>query len=223
MILSFISFGFKYWKAIVSFATGLALGFGAAWWIQGVRVDIKEAEIQKKKVEIISLKKDLKDCQEANKANQETIEKLKDEVAQSYRLCAARLKINNRKAGRIIQIDEIKPYLPQQTGIKKDGGKDEKVNSANVGDTLLNELSGMFNDPAAGSKDGIHKTDRAGTADSTAVLSCQMAGSGHTETVRLYCLDSENAKNLLKNREIDKAYTDELRAILDTVKEPNVR
>ena len=30
-----------------------------------------------------------------------------------------------------------------------------------------------------------------------------------------YCLDAENAKNLLKNREIDKAYADELKAILE--------
>lgn len=30
-----------------------------------------------------------------------------------------------------------------------------------------------------------------------------------------YCLDEDNAKNLLKNREIDKAYSAELMTILE--------
>jgi hypothetical protein len=30
-----------------------------------------------------------------------------------------------------------------------------------------------------------------------------------------YCLDEGNAKNLLKNRELDKAYSEELRTILE--------
>jgi hypothetical protein len=212
--LKTVVFVLKNWKLIVSSLAALTVGFGAAWFIQGVRVDMKEAGLQKKKVEITAIKKDLLDCQDANKTNQETIGKLKDEVAQADRLCAARLKINSRKAGKIRQIEELKPYVPQ-ADIKKDGGKDEKANSIVTGDALLNELDGLFNEPAAGGKDGIHKATDTGAARETAVLSCQMAASGHTEAVRLYCLDAENVKNLLKNRELDKAYSDEMRTILE--------
>lgn len=35
----------------------------------------------------------------------------------------------------------------------------------------------------------------------------------------LYCLDRENAKNLLKNRELDKAYQEELRTIIESLRE----
>ena len=205
--MSLLSFGLKNWKYILIVLTLLSAGFYAAWQIQGIRVE-------KLKLEASRLQADVAVCQEANKINQETIGKLKKELADAAKVCAKRLKINDRKADRIRQIDEIKPYEFQVAN--KYGGKNEKVDVYVVtSDTLLNELNRMFNDPATGSKDGIHKTDSTRTADPAAILSCQMAGSGHTETVRLYCLDSENAKNLLKNREIDKAYSDELIAILE--------
>ena len=34
-----------------------------------------------------------------------------------------------------------------------------------------------------------------------------------------YCLDAENAKNLLKNRELDKGYQEEMKTILQSLKE----
>lgn len=38
------------------------------------------------------------------------------------------------------------------------------------------------------------------------------------ESVNRYCLDAENAKNLLKNRELEKGYQRELRKILEQIK-----
>jgi len=35
---------------------------------------------------------------------------------------------------------------------------------------------------------------------------------------RLYCVDAENAKNLLKNRELDKGYKQELKTISEQIK-----
>jgi len=37
-------------------------------------------------------------------------------------------------------------------------------------------------------------------------------------SVPLYCLDAENAKNLLMNRELDKGYQDEMKNILFNLK-----
>jgi len=34
----------------------------------------------------------------------------------------------------------------------------------------------------------------------------------------LYCVDAENAKNLLKNRELDKGYKQELKTISEQIK-----
>lgn len=213
--LKTVVFVLKNWKLIVSSLVALAVGFCAAWFIQGVRVNMKEAALQKKQVEIKALKKDLKDCQDANKTNQETIEKLEKDVAQADDLCTARMKINSRKAKRFRQIDETKPYVPEIKG----GKEDESVSSIAVyGDALFDELGGMFNDSAAGGKDGIHKTAGSETSGKTAVLSCQMAGSGYTEAVRLYCLDSAAVKNLLKNRELDKGYQEEMKTILEGIR-----
>ncbi len=39
----------------------------------------------------------------------------------------------------------------------------------------------------------------------------------------MYCVDAGGAKALLKNRERDKAYQEEMREILKHLKEPNVR
>ena len=35
-----------------------------------------------------------------------------------------------------------------------------------------------------------------------------------------YCIDAENARNLLKNRELEKGYQDELKEILNQIKGP---
>jgi len=39
-----------------------------------------------------------------------------------------------------------------------------------------------------------------------------------TERDERYCIDAENAKNLLKNRELDKGYQGELKDILNQLK-----
>ncbi len=42
-----------------------------------------------------------------------------------------------------------------------------------------------------------------------------------TEQGGMYCLDLGNAKNLLKNRELDRGYQDEMKEILDQLKGQN--
>lgn len=39
-----------------------------------------------------------------------------------------------------------------------------------------------------------------------------------TERDECYCIDAENAKNLLKNRELEKGYEEELKDILNQLK-----
>lgn len=132
--LSILRFCLRNWKLIVSFLTALAVGFGAAWFIQGVRVDMKEAALQKKQVEITALKKDLKDCQDANAANRETIEKLKAEVKSAHSLCKSRLGVKDETIARLRKIDALKG--------KKEVA-DEKGITA-VDDPILRELNRMF-------------------------------------------------------------------------------
>lgn len=194
-------------RTALPYLLAAAIGFGGAWKIQAVRIEGVRVELKQARI-------DLKACRDANETNLETIVNLRREIAQADKTCTERLKINSRKQDKIRQIDEIPPYVPE---IEDNGGeKDEKDNAIVVSDdALLNELDGMFNDSTADRKDGIHKTAGSGPAGKTGALSCQMAGGGYTEAVRLYCLDAEAAKNLLKNKELDKAYADELRAILE--------
>lgn len=133
---SAVGFGLKYWKYIASSAVALAVGFGAAWFIQGVRVDMKEAEIQKKQVEITALKKDLSDCQDANKTNRETIANLKTELKSARSLCSSRLGVKDETIARLGKIDALKG--------KKEVA-DEKGIDAAVDDPVLHELNRMFN------------------------------------------------------------------------------
>lgn len=191
---------------ILPFLLAALIGFGGAWKIQDVRIDSL-------KVALKQAGNDLKACQGANKTNRETIGNLRKEIAQADKTCTERLRINSKKTGRIRQIDELPPYMPNKEN--KGGKGDEKISTIAATDALLDELNSMFDNSAASNKDGIHKTAGSGASGKTGSLSCQMAGGGYTEAVRFYCLDVENVKNLLKNREIDKAYQDELRAILE--------
>lgn len=209
----------KNWKTVFLPATGFVIGFGFAWVIQDFRLILKEVDLQTKQTTITVLEKDLAECQKINQENQERFKILEKEIIKMDKLCAGRIKIHRQKEDRIRRIDEIPviplppPRIPQEN-IEKDGGKDEKVYIVNSGDPLLDKLNRMFSDPPTNSEDRVYKTASAGDSGETTLLSCQVASSGYIQPVRLYCLDAENAKNLLKNREIDKAYQEELVLIL---------
>lgn len=183
------------------------VAFGAAWGIQGVRIDGLKVKLEQAG-NLLSV------CQDANKSSQETIKRLRAEVAGANKLCSTIMSIDSRKTNRVRHIEEITPYTPHK---KDDGGKkDEKVDNFiadSSGDALLDELNGMFDGTASNGKDGIHQAADPGITGTAPALSCTMAGSG--QPVRLYCLTAADAKNLLKNGELDRSYTDKLRAILE--------
>jgi len=144
--MSLLSFGLRNWKYILIGLALLSASFFAAWQIQGVRVDLKEAELQKKKVEITALKKDLQDCQAANAANQETIGKLRNEVAAANKSCDGRMKVKEEMIKSLKRIDGLKPKKTDDKELKND----EKTVRIAVDDPILHELDRMF----------INKADR---------------------------------------------------------------
>lgn len=104
--LKTVVFVLKNWKLIVSSLVALAIGFGAAWFMQGVRVNYAKSEI-------LNLKSQIERCQDANKTNQETIGKLKDEVESAHILCSSRLGVKDKVIKRLKEIDSLKGIKPK--------------------------------------------------------------------------------------------------------------
>ncbi len=130
---SIIGFGLKYWKYIVSSVAALAVGFGVAWYIQGIRVEYAKSEIS-------DLKSQIERCQDANTANQETIGNLKAEIESAQRLCSSRLGVKDRVIKRLQEIDNLEAKTPKAREVE-----DEKGIDAAVDDPILRELNRMFN------------------------------------------------------------------------------
>ena len=153
-----VIFLLKNWKIIVPSLAALSVGFGAAWFIQGVRVEYAKSEI-------LNLKSQIVRCQDANAAHQETIGKLKTEIQSAHSLCGSRLGVKDKVINRLREIDSLKGINPKpieaymapdavaltdfgRSGSKNKEVKDEKGIDAAVDDPLLNELNGMFIDKA---------------------------------------------------------------------------
>lgn len=99
----------------------LAVGFGSAWKIQGLRLDVC------KKNEAVYLT--------ANAENTQTITAQKAEIGKLNKSCSARIASKDQTIRKLKQIDEL------------NGGKiDEKGNPGtdSGGDDILRELDGMF-------------------------------------------------------------------------------
>jgi hypothetical protein len=141
---SMIGFGLKYWKYIVSSLAALALGFGAAWFIQGVRLNYAKSEV-------LNLKSQIQICQDANVANQETIVKLKTEIESAQSLCESRLRVKDKVISRLKEIDALRAEGRKRGSAEEEIKKDEKGIDATVDDPILHELNRMFN--KADSKD----------------------------------------------------------------------
>lgn len=163
---SIIGFGLKYWKYIVSSVAALAVGFGAAWYIQGIRVEYAKSEIE-------DLKSQIERCQAANETNQETIGNLKIEIESAQSLCKSRLGVKDKIITKLREIDALKgkhPKAAPDTVALTDSGRsgsknveghpesalynkevEDEKGISDVGDPILHELNRMFS--KADSKD----------------------------------------------------------------------
>lgn len=140
-------FVLKNWKYIVSSLAAIAVGFGSAWFIQGVRVEYAKSKIS-------NLKSQIAVCLDVNKTNQETIGKLKDEAARANSLCSSRLSIKDGVMKRIRDIDNLKAsplrgsaeaagHLKSARCNKEEGNDEKKIDAA-ADDPVLFELNCMF-------------------------------------------------------------------------------
>ncbi len=109
----------------IGIAIGAAIGGGAAWWVQGVRIGHLQANIE-------TLTAQLKSCQDANLTGQVTIGDLNAEIRNANGICDTRLKTKEDLVKRLQEIDNL-----------EQGKKDEKGSNANT-DPLLGELNRMF-------------------------------------------------------------------------------
>jgi hypothetical protein len=109
------------------FIAGMAAGASVAWKIQGMRID----NLQSDKA---ILEGQVSECQNANTANANTIDRLKTDADTARGLCESRLKVKESLVERIKEIDNIKPQVP----------KNETSGAPDDSDPLLGELNGMF-------------------------------------------------------------------------------
>ena len=104
--------------------------------IQQVRINHVKADLQ------IS-KQELSVCQEANKANQSTIESLKKEVKTAYSVCDSRFKIKDKTLRNIQRIDSI-PLRHVAEDKPKGAANDEAKDPSGTPDALLDELNRLY-------------------------------------------------------------------------------
>jgi hypothetical protein len=115
---------FPYWTLIkygIPFLIGAVIFGGAAWKIQGVRLDNAKATLAV--------------CTDANAENDRAITAMKAEIEKLDKSCSARISSKDRAIKKLKQIDEL------------NGGKtDEKENPGtdSGGDDIMCELNGMF-------------------------------------------------------------------------------
>lgn len=111
---------FPYWTLIkygIPFLIGGMLFGGAAWKIQGMRLDACKVTEQS--------------CLSANVENDKTIQALKDNIVKAGKSCQERLSSKDRTINNLRSIDDLK------------GKKDEKGNIASD-DPVLDRLNRMF-------------------------------------------------------------------------------
>jgi len=111
---------FPYWTLIkygIPFIIGAMIFGGAAWKIQGVRLDNAKAFVVA--------------CESANKENIVTIEQLKKQAESFNKACEARLASKDGTIKKLRDIDALR-------------GKDEKTPTS--GDPIRDALNGMWND-----------------------------------------------------------------------------
>ena len=114
-------------KLLFPYLIGAVIAGGAAWKIQGIRIDVLKNQITLKNTEILS-------CQDANDACGETVKKLKSNLQAAEAKCENRLSAKNKVVDRIREIDELKPD-PEAN----EEGKYVEIDRAGGADPILSE------------------------------------------------------------------------------------
>jgi len=144
---------------IIPFLIGAALAGGAAWMIQGARVDAAKADLEQTLADLKVSRSNEETCRDTNKINEATIGSLQEEVKSALQGCDSRLAVKDKTLKNLKRISELKP------GIK--GGTNEMGKKASSGDPILDELNRMYvpsgSDPG-GDQDGVHKAADTGPA-----------------------------------------------------------
>jgi hypothetical protein len=171
--------------------------------------------IKHQAAELKTLNIELASAQDANLSSQATITSLLAERDKAGQTCQSRLSAKDDLIHRLQDIDALPsnstPNTQNPTLIsggphdaKNQGNNQTVVADRHSGNPLLDALNGMY--PAPGGQAGVCQATGAADPSGASVLSGQV----------LYCFCSEqDVKDLLKNRELDKSDSKDLRTILD--------
>ena len=167
------------------------------------------------KADLLIVEDHLKVCQEANATDEKTIASLRADVLKANLLCGKRAEIAHTTEQNVTKIDALPIIIPNnQSEVKKDESSNSVVPISSSGDPILDELNRVFPD-SADSKGELHKTADSASTRTAVILSCKVEGGG--SPIRFYCLDGQNAKNLLKDFALGTGYQGEMKAIMDSV------
>ncbi len=189
------------------FVGGVILIHSQAWGGEYLWIKHQAAELK-------TLNAELTTVQDANLSSQATITSLLAERDKAGQTCQSRLSAKDELIHKLQDIDALPsnstPNTQNSTLIS--GGPHDAENQGNnqtaVGDhrsgnPLLDALNGMY--PAPGGQDGVCQAAGAADSSGAAILPGQ---------VLCFCSE-QDIKNLLKNRELDKSDSKDLRTILD--------
>jgi hypothetical protein len=160
---------------VIGLLVGMILAGVGVWWAKDQQVKAVRVELQAAK--------------DANATNVTTIAELKKEAENLNKSCTARVNIKDQTIKRLKQIDSLKGTV-----------KHEEIGNKNIvaggsGDDILDELNGMWGEGTG--QDGVRQADDPGPPAAAGLLPGKVA---EEMSEGLYCLDAENAKNLLRNK-----------------------
>ncbi len=169
---------FDYIKGgVIGLLVGMLLAGAGVWWAKDQQVKAVKVELQAAK--------------DANEANLTTIAELKKEAENLNKSCTARIQTKDNTIKRLKYIDSLKP-----TGVTTHETNNAVTGGSGGTDPIFDELNGMWGEPTDNT-DGVHKTNDTATSAETGLLP---GAVGEKVIEGLYCLDAENAKNLLRNK-----------------------
>jgi len=175
---------------VIGLLVGMILAGGGVWWAKDQQVKAVKVELQAAK--------------DANQSNLTTIAELKKEAENLNKSCTARVNIKDQTIKRLKAIDSLKGT------VSKDEEVDNKSAVGGSGDDILDELNGMWEQGAG--PDGVRQAEDPGSPAATGLLPGRVA---EKVTEGLYCLDAENAKNLLKNKALQDDREKNLEQIIE--------
>lgn len=157
--------------------------------------------------QVKAVKVELQAAKDANESNLTTIAELKKEAENLNKSCTARVNIKDQTIKRLKQIDSLKGTV-----------KHEEIGNKNIvaggsGDDILDELNGMWGEGTG--QDGVRQADDPGPPAAAGLLPGKVA---EEMTEGLYCLDAENAKNLLRNKALQDDREKDLERTIEGMK-----